>query len=62
MPAPGPMSIGACTGACMGVYIHILLLGQIRSLQVAPVGSLDEFYLAAHALSWSEADSVKGSV
>ena len=40
----------------------LLLLGQIRNLQVAPVGGLDEFYLKAHALSWTESDSVKGSV
>ncbi len=44
------------------VNTHILLLGQIRNLQVAPVCSLDEFYLKAHVLSWCEADSVKGSV
>ncbi len=40
----------------------LLLLGQFRNLQVAPVGGLDEFYLQAHALSWIESDSMKGSV
>ena len=52
-------------GACMDGDVHtqtLLLLGQIRNLQVAPVGGLDEFYLQAHALSWTESDSVKGSV
>ena len=52
-------------GACMDGDVHtqtLLLLGQIRNLQVAPVGGLDEFYLHAHALSWTESDSVKGSV
>ena len=45
------------------VHTQILVhLGQIRNLQVAPVGGVDEFYLKAHALSWTESDSVKGSV
>ena len=52
-------------GACLDGDVHtqtLLHLGQIRNLQVAPVGGLDEFYLHAHALSWTESDSVKGSV
>ena len=58
-------SVGTCTRCMHGwgcTYTILLLLGQIRNLQVAPVGGLDEFYLHAHALSWTESDSVKGSV
>ena len=59
-PGPGRYVIQATNIIVPGPTL--LLLGQIRNLQVAPVGGLDEFYLQVHALSWSESDSVKGSV
>jgi hypothetical protein len=59
-PRPGRYVIQATNIIVPGPTL--LLLGQIRNLQVAPVGGLDEFYLQVHALSWSESDSVKGSV